>query len=152
MLSTALMKTARQFIQSMIGRILPAAVALLLVTGASGQKTPAGESTNRIAREEAKQRRAKLPLAKGTLQAHDFLRRTLKLKTEDGLRTFTYTDNTYIFRDKEKITPDKLAVGETIALRFYTDKNEQILIRRIKAYGAAHPVGTGPTGATESAK
>ena len=152
MLSTALMKTARQFIQSMIGRILLAAVALLLVTSSSGQETPAGESTNRIAREEAKQRRAKLPFAKGTLQARDFLRRTLKLKTEDGLRTFTYTDHTYIFRDKEKITPDKLAVGETIALRFYTDKNEQVLVLRIKAYGAAHPAGTGPAGATESAK
>lgn len=96
------------------------------------------ESTNQVrsatetAREEARERRASLPIAKGTLQDIDLFRRQLKLKTEDGVRTFTYTTRTYVFRDKEKITADKLKVGEVIAVRFDTDKDGNHTLTRIK--------------------
>ena len=91
------------------------------------------KSSAETARDEAKQRRAKAPIAKGTLETIDLLRRQLKLKTEDGMRTFTYTPRTYIFRDKEKITVDKLKVGEVIALRFNVDENGAAVAQRIKA-------------------
>src|SRR5579871_1248049 len=73
--------------------------------------------TNSVA-DEARQRRAKSPIAKGTLQDIDLYRHELKLKTQDGVRSFLYTTRTYVFRGKEKITADKLKVGETIAVRF----------------------------------
>ena len=87
------------------------------------------------AHEEAAQRRAKLPVAKGTLVEVDLLRHQFKLKTEDGVRTFTYTLQTYMFRDKDKITPDKLKVGEIIAVRFTTDKDGNTTVTRLKAQG-----------------
>jgi Cu/Ag efflux protein CusF len=88
------------------------------------------------AREQAKERRAKLPIAKGVLKEVDLLRRQLKLTTEDGVRTFTYTEKTYIFRDKDKITVDKLKRGEIIAVRFNTDKDGNATVIRIKAQGS----------------
>jgi len=92
---------------------------------------PVGSATETV-REEARQQRARRPIAKGTLQAVDLLRRQLKLKTEDGVHTFTYTARTYIFRDREKITADKLKVGEVIAVRFDTDKDGNRTLTRIK--------------------
>jgi len=88
-----------------------------------------------IAHEEAAERRAKLPVAKGTLVEADLLRHQLKLKTEDGMRTFTYTLQTYMFRDKDKITADKLKIGEVIAVRFTTDKDGNTTVTRLKAEG-----------------
>ena len=119
--------------------------ALLLTGLAAGQNTgTTGKSESSFSREEAAQRRAKLPFAKGMLQAHDFLRHSLKLKTEDGVRTFTYTDRTYVFRGKDKITPDKLTIGEVIALRFHAGEDGRVIVQRIKAYGIAPPSTTEP--------
>ena len=89
------------------------------------------------AREEAKEHRASLPIAKGVLKEVDLLRRQLKLAIGDGVRTFTYTEKTYIFRDKDKITVDKLKRGEIIAVRFNTDKDGIATVIRIKAQGSA---------------
>ena len=83
---------------------------------------------------------------------NDLLRRMLKVKTEDGTRTFFYTEHVYIFRGKEKIAPDKLIVGEIIALRFDTDSDGRAIVRRIKAYGIAPTGGTKSPEAAESAK
>jgi Cu/Ag efflux protein CusF len=91
------------------------------------------KSSSEISRDEARQRRAQASIAKGTIEAIDLLRRQIKLKTEDGSRTFTYTTRTYIFRDKDKITADSLKVGEVVALRFATDKDGAVLVVRIKA-------------------
>lgn len=96
------------------------------------------------AREGARQRRAKLPFAKGTLQDLDLLRRQFKLKTEDGMRTFTYTARTYIFRDKEKITADNLKAGEIVAVRFDTDKDGNHIVARIKTYNVTPPADVAP--------
>jgi Cu/Ag efflux protein CusF len=102
----------------------------------------AGDPTNQVrsatqaAREDASQRRAKLPIAKGTLKEVDLLRHQFKVATEDGVRTFTYTARTYMFRDKDKITADKLKVGDIIALRFETDKDGNTTVIRMKTYSA----------------
>ena len=93
------------------------------------------QSATEPVREEAKERRARPPIAKGPLKDVDLLRRQIKLMTEDGVRTFTYTEKTYIFRDKEKITVDKLKRGEIIAVRFNTDKDGNATVTRIKAQG-----------------
>jgi hypothetical protein len=140
------MKAARSFIRLMCAFAVMSTSALLLAGPAAGQNTGAtATSESSLAHEEAAQRRAKLPFAKGTLQAHDFLRHSLKLKTEDGVRTFTYTDRTYVFRGKDKITPDKLTIGESIALSFYTETDGRVLVKRIKAYGPVDSVGTEST-------
>jgi hypothetical protein len=108
------------------------------------------DSTNQVksatdtARDEARQRRATLPVAKGTLLDVDLLRHQLKLQTLDGVRTFTYTTRTYVFRDKEKIGADKLKVGETIAVRFNTDKDGNVTLTRVKAHTAAPAVDDPP--------
>jgi hypothetical protein len=102
-------------------------------------------SATEAAREEARQRRAKLPIAKGTLTELDLLRHQLKVATEDGVRTFTYTARTYIFRDKDKITADKLKVGEIIALRFGPDKDGNTTVIRIKTYSPPPTADAPPT-------
>jgi Cu/Ag efflux protein CusF len=117
---------------------------LLLAAGLMCVASPpvrSEDSTNQVqsavdlAREKNRQQRQKSPFAKGTLTDIDFLRHQLKLKTEDGLRTFTYTPRTYIFRAKDKIAVDDLKVGEIIALRFATDTDGVRTIVRLKAYG-----------------
>jgi hypothetical protein len=116
-------------------QLLLCVLCLLLAAAAvvrADDSTNQVRSTTETAHEQARQRRLKLPVAKGTLQDIDLLRRQLKLKTEDGVRTFTYTGRTYIFRDKQKITPDKLKVGEVIAVRFDTDKDGNHTVTRIK--------------------
>ena len=125
------MNVARKSILPILG-----AVTLFFV---SAPPAKSQDATNQVkssvetAREEARQRRAKMSTAKGSIKEIDLLRRQIKLTTEDGLRTFTYTSRTYIFRDKEKITADNLKVGEIVALSFTTDKDGMVLVQRIKA-------------------
>jgi Cu/Ag efflux protein CusF len=113
----------------------------------SQEATNQGKSFLEVTRDEARQRRAKMPIAKGTIKEIDLLRHQIKLVTEDGPRTFTYTARTYIFRDKDKITADALKVGEIIALRFSTDKDGNVVVLRIKARTPSElmePPSTGP--------
>ncbi|HVM60857.1 MAG TPA: hypothetical protein VMV72_08320 [Verrucomicrobiae bacterium] len=108
------------------------------------------DSTNQVpsavdaARERARRQRQDLPFAKGTLTNIDVTRHELKLKTIDGVRAFLYTPRTYIFRNKDKITVDKLKVGEIIAVRFSTDSDGVSTISRIKAYGSPADNSTPP--------
>ncbi len=103
------------------------------------------KSATDLAREKARQQRRNLPFTKGTLRDIDFLRHELRLATVDGVRTFTYTPRTYIFRDKTKVTVDQLKTGEIIALRFNTDNDGVSTIVRIKAYGTP-TAGAAPPG------
>jgi hypothetical protein len=144
------MNPARQSIHSVLGAVAAVTLALGLVTGLVAQESE--KPMPGPGREEAKQDRAKLPFSKGTLDSIDLFRHQLKLKIDDNLRTFTYTANTYIFRGKEKITPDALKPGETIALRVYTDKEGTVLVQRIKAYGTNQTVGADSPGPAESGK
>jgi Cu/Ag efflux protein CusF len=133
---------------------------ILMVAGlffVSATRAGSPDATNQVkssaetAREEARQRRVKSNIAKGTIKEIDLLRHQLKLTTEDGLRTFTYTSRTYIFRDKEKIAADNLKLGEVIALRFNTDKDGTVLVLRIKARTPSElmePPSTGPADTT----
>ena len=98
---------------------------ILMVAGlffVSATRAGSPDATNQVkssaetAREEARQRRVKSNIAKGTIKEIDLLRHQLKLTTEDGLRTFTYTSRTYIFRYKEKIAADNLKLGEVIRI------------------------------------
>ncbi len=126
------------------------AVWLMCFTSAPGRSE---DSTNQIksatdlARDKARQQRQNLPFTKGTLRDIDFLRHELRLATVDGVRTFTYTPQTYIFRDKAKVTVDQLKTGEIIALRFNTDNDGISTVVRIKAYGTptAGAVPPGPS-------
>jgi Cu/Ag efflux protein CusF len=90
------------------------------------------KSATELAREEGKERRAKSHQAKGVLKDIDLLRHQLKLTTEDGVQTFTYTERTFFFRDKERTSMDKLSRGEVIALRFNTDTNGNATVTVIK--------------------
>jgi hypothetical protein len=149
----ALMRLAKPLTHAMARGFLVFATALLLMSSAWAQETATtGSSTNITARDTARLRRAHLPFVKGTLVANDLLRRILKVRTEDGTRTFFFTENTYIFHGKVKITADKLTVGEIIALRFDTDGEGRDMVRRVKAYGTAQPAGDKSSGATESPK
>ena len=122
-------------------------------TKATGQEAAAtGRTTNETAADATRLRRAQLPFAKGTLLSNDLLRRLMKVKTEDGTRTFIYTEHTYIFRNKEKITSDKLVVGEIIALRFETDSEGRSIVLRIKAYGPTQPAANKSSDASDSTK
>ncbi|HUJ11286.1 MAG TPA: hypothetical protein VL171_14810 [Verrucomicrobiae bacterium] len=126
---------------------------LLLISDAQAEETvAAGTSTNETTGTPAEPPRAQFPFAKGTLLSNDLLRRILKVRTEDGTRTFIYTEHTYFFRNKEKITPDKLVIGEIVALRFDTDGEGRAIVRRAKAYGKPAPAGAKSTDATDSAK
>lgn len=101
----------------------------------SQDSTNEAQSATDLAQERNRQQRQSLPFAKGTLTDIDFQQHALRVKTVDGERTFAYTPRTYIFRDKVKITMEKLKVGETIALRFRTENDGTSTIIRIKAYG-----------------
>ena len=130
MVSRRLMDVAQQFF-----RVVVLVLGWTLVAWAPLR---AEDSTNQVpsAAERADLERRKLPFAKGTVIGIDFLRHQLKLKTADGAQTFVYTPRTYIFRDKDKITVDKLKIGEVIAVRFTTDNESINTVVRIKAYGS----------------
>jgi Cu/Ag efflux protein CusF len=126
-------------------RLLFLAAGLMCFASApvrSEESTNQVKSATDLAREKARQQRQNLPFTKGTLRDIDFLRHELRLATVDGVRTFTYTPQTYIFRDKDKVAVDNLKIGEIIALRFNTDNDGNSTVVRIKAYGP--PTTDGP--------
>jgi hypothetical protein len=72
------------------------------------------------------------PFARGTLERLNTGTRQLSVRTPDGTRNFEVTPRTYIFRGKDKITFDKLTIGENLKLNYYTNQLGQALVRRIK--------------------
>jgi Cu/Ag efflux protein CusF len=72
------------------------------------------------------------PFAKGIIAKLDLPAQRLTLQTEQGSRAFELTPRTYIFRGKEKLTPDKLKIGDSIKLNYHTNDLGHALIRRIK--------------------
>lgn len=73
------------------------------------------------------------PFAKGPIEKIDLAHKLLTLKTRDRLETFAWTERTYVFRGKEKISAEKLKQGEIVAVRFSTDEQGQFVAQRIKA-------------------
>jgi Cu/Ag efflux protein CusF len=111
----------------------------------SEDSTNSVKSAADLAQEKARQQRQNLPFAKGTLADIDFRLHRLRLKTVDGVRTFIYTERTYIFRGKDKVAADSLKAGEIIAVRFNTGSDGVSTLVRIKAYGPPVP-GAPPPG------
>jgi Cu/Ag efflux protein CusF len=72
------------------------------------------------------------PFAKGIISNLDLPAKRIVLKAERGSRAFDLTPRTYIFRGREKLTPDKLKIGDSIKLSYYTNDLAQTLVRRIK--------------------
>ena len=71
-------------------------------------------------------------LAGGTIVAIDLAAKRLTVKTAEGSAVFGLASNTYIFRGKDKLTPDKLKEGDIIKLSWYRDAVGQVYVRRIK--------------------
>jgi hypothetical protein len=74
------------------------------------------------------------PFAKGSLGSLDLIHKSLSLQTKDGEQTFGWTERTYFFWGKQKITADKLKVGDLVAVRHYRGAEGQLLILRLKLY------------------
>jgi Cu/Ag efflux protein CusF len=72
------------------------------------------------------------PFAKGVIEKLDLTSQRITLTTEGGSRVFDLTPATYIFRGKDKLSPDKLKPGDSIKLNYYTNDLGRALIRRIK--------------------
>jgi len=72
------------------------------------------------------------PFAKGTIERLDLGSQRLTIKMSTGLRSFDVTSRTYIFRGKERITLDKLKIGEAIRLSYHTNELGQALVTRVK--------------------
>jgi len=89
---------------------------------------------NAAAETDPDQRRTPLPypFARGTLTTLDLPARTIAVNTDIGPKTFLLAPTTYIFRGKQKITPDQLKLGELVKLNYTTNELGQATARRIK--------------------
>lgn len=77
------------------------------------------------------------PFAKGPLVALHLSARQLVLQSApDDAQSFHWTDATYMFRGKDKITASQLKTGDVVAVRFDTGPDGQRVIRRLKTYPA----------------
>jgi hypothetical protein len=72
------------------------------------------------------------PFARGTLSQLNLAAKQLTLATDDGPQTFSFANTTYLFRGKQKITPDQLKSNELVRLNYYTNDLQQLAIRRLK--------------------
>jgi Cu/Ag efflux protein CusF len=88
--------------------------------------------TNEVAQAKSKKTVDTYPFAKGIIEKLDLAARRITVKTDRGPRAFDLTSRTYVFRGKEKLTLDKLKLGDSIKLNYYTNDLGQALIRRIK--------------------
>jgi Cu/Ag efflux protein CusF len=88
--------------------------------------------TNEVTQTKSKKLVDTYPFAKGTIEKLDLAAKRITVKTDRGPRGFDVTPRTYIFRGKDKLTLDKLKLGDSIKLNYYTNDLGQALIRRIK--------------------
>jgi len=72
------------------------------------------------------------PFAKGTILEIDRNSSLFLLDTADGQRQFFWTPNTYVYRGKEKLSMDKLRVGDRIKLAFRVNDRGLPEVKRIK--------------------
>ena len=107
---------------------LTTALLLILTTGV---RTYAEDAANHY------------PFAAGTIQKLDANARLVTILTPKGSQTLALTDRTYLYRGKDKLTPDKLKVGDSIKINYYTNDTGQAFIRRLKvdqaSPSAEHP-------------
>ena len=72
------------------------------------------------------------PFAAGTIQKLDANAKSVTILTPKGPQTLTLTERTYLYRGKEKLTPDKLKIGDLIKINYYTNETGKAFIRRLK--------------------
>jgi hypothetical protein len=72
------------------------------------------------------------PFAAGTIRKVDASGKLLIIATPAGSQTLAVTERTYLFRGKEKLTVDRLKVGEVVKINYYTNETGQAFIRRLK--------------------
>lgn len=72
------------------------------------------------------------PFAKGAILQIDRNSQLFLLDTPDGPREFLWTPNTYVYRGKEKLSMDKLHIGDHIKLAFRMNERGLAEVKRIK--------------------
>ena len=72
------------------------------------------------------------PFAKGVIEKLNVAAGQIILAESDGPLKFAINDRTYLFRGKDKITLDKLKVGEPVKINYFTNETGQAIIRRLK--------------------
>ena len=88
--------------------------------------------SNEVAQVRSKKPVDTYPFAKGIVEKLDLAAKRVTVRTDHGPRAFDLTPRTYIFRGKDKLTFDKLKLGDSIKLNYYTNDLGQALVRRIK--------------------
>ena len=92
-------------------------ITALLLVFTTGVRTLAVEATNQY------------PFAAGTIQKVDAQTKLVSILTTNGPQLFLMTDRTYIFRDKEKLSFDKLKVGDIVRLSYSTNETGKTIVR-----------------------
>jgi Cu/Ag efflux protein CusF len=72
------------------------------------------------------------PFAAGKIEKMDLSARQITIHAPDGLQTYVVTERTYVYRGKEKLSFEKLRVGDFIKLNYFTNETGQVAIRRLK--------------------
>jgi hypothetical protein len=92
------------------------AASLLLATVVTGADDPGNQ----------------YPFAAGKIQNVDASGQLLTITTPKGSKTMALTERTYLYRGKEKLTVDKLKIGDPVKINYYTNETGQAFIRRLK--------------------
>jgi hypothetical protein len=79
------------------------------------------------------------PFAAGTIQKVDPSGQLLTILTPKGSQTLAVTERTYFYRGKEKLTIDKLQIGDAVKINYYTNETGQAFVRRLKVAEAPPP-------------
>jgi hypothetical protein len=106
----------------------------VMLPGAHGQSVPDAAPTTAPVDEAPMLLPVRPPFAKGPIRELDPMRKTVVIETRDGLVMFVVTDRTLIFRGPEKLTLDKLALGDILAVRFNTDADDRKVVSHAKVY------------------
>ena len=72
------------------------------------------------------------PFAKGMIETVDVVSKRITVNTTAGSRVFIVTDRSFLYRGKEKISVEKLKLGEFIKLNYFTNESGQAVVRRLK--------------------
>jgi len=99
----------------------------LLFTSTAGSRTYAEDAANHY------------PFAAGTIQKLDASAKLVTILTPKGPQTLGFTDRTYLYRGKEKISPDNLKIGDSIKVNYFTNETGKAIIRRLKVAPPSAP-------------
>ena len=75
---------------------------------------------------------ADYPFAGGSIVRLDTSAKQITVKTGPSNTTFIVTTQTYLLNGPEKITFDKLKLGDPVKLNYYTNETGRAFIRRLK--------------------